>query len=61
MKKYLLLVISFIAFLAIAEVKANIFCEEATTTTCKACPAVSEIIYEIYKRVSILFCFLSCR
>ncbi|KAA0015318.1 MAG: hypothetical protein FE041_00260 [Thermoplasmata archaeon] len=59
MKKYLLLVISFIAFLAIAEVKANIFCEEATTTTCKACPAVSEIIYEIYKSHEYPFYFVS--
>lgn len=47
MKKYILIVALFLAIFAI-KAKANIFCEEMTATTCKACPDVAEILHEIY-------------
>ncbi len=49
MKRYLLLpVFLFILFFMVAEVKGAIFAEEMTSTTCHACPAVGEILHEIY-------------
>ncbi len=59
MKKYILLAIIFIAIFAVSKSKAVVFCEEATATTCVACPDVSQIIYEIYKSHEYPFYFIS--
>ncbi|MBC7128137.1 MAG: Ig-like domain-containing protein [Thermoplasmatales archaeon] len=58
MKKYLA-ILSFILLFFVLKANANVFCEEATTTTCTACPDVSEIIYEIYSSHQYPFYFVS--
>ncbi|MBC7081305.1 MAG: Ig-like domain-containing protein [Thermoplasmatales archaeon] len=58
MKKYLAL-LCLIPLIFIVRANAFVFCEEATTTTCTACPDVSEIIYEIYNSRQYPFYFVS--
>ncbi len=48
MKRYLVIIFLLLAFFAAAKVKGNIFAEEMTATSCHACPAVAEILHEIY-------------
>jgi len=48
MKKIIPIAILFLAFFFI-KAKADVFCEEMTATTCKACPDVAEILHEIYE------------
>ncbi|MEM2583782.1 MAG: Ig-like domain-containing protein [Candidatus Thermoplasmatota archaeon] len=58
MKKYIAL-IPFILLFFFLKANANVFCEEATTTTCTVCPDVSDIIYEIYNSHQYPFYFVS--
>lgn len=59
MKKFFIIAISFFFLFIIAEARANVFCEEATTTTCHACPAVSDILHDIYTSGQYPFYYVS--
>ncbi|HEC76913.1 MAG TPA: hypothetical protein ENI33_06635 [Thermoplasmatales archaeon] len=59
MKRYLLITVIFIAIFAFAKARGNIFCEEMTATNCHACPAVSDILHEIYNSGDYPFYYVS--
>ncbi|HDN51503.1 MAG TPA: hypothetical protein ENG06_07015 [Thermoplasmatales archaeon] len=59
MKKFIIVAISFFFLFIIAEARGNVFCEEATTTTCHACPAVSDILHDIYTSGQYPFYYVS--
>lgn len=59
MKKYILIAVIFIAIFTFVKAKGNVFCEEMTATNCHACPAVSDILHEIYKSGEYPFYYVS--